>query len=846
MPFDPDAFLAEKPAATGFDPDAFLAEGSATVPPQKQESSWTDYVPKAITEMHPEGVKDFSQAMEGFQNLDPRKARDILLSGDPMGPIKQIGNVGKGLLSAAALPFSYFTGAARSLVGHPMAAAGEQVDRLVSSSPRTEQQIFEEMSPGVDLALGAVARRPRSLEGVQGPSLDRFTPIAPTEVPASKGSLFTSAGQEQRAGHVLRQASEDPEALAQALDNPVDEVIPGSKPTVFQQTGDLGIGKLERAAATRDPEEFIARRGEQNAARLDALENVQRTGSPEDVADFVRSEMRSAEARVDGAIRQAEHRAWGETHRLGGQYDPQLYGNVVRRELQMAEDAARQEERALWNAIDPNGDFVARTGPVRAAHNNVYGNMTEAARTTMIDKERELAEVIGNYGPSVPFREMTDLRSAVSTAMREERMAHGNSPAYNRLVQFRSAIENAITRDIFDMAQGRFTEVAAERLAAASAATRQRATTFNAPPIKEILRREGLEGAYKMQEGAVVGRIVSPGPTGYDNATAFIRAVNPQEALPVLRDAAVASMRRASVDRDGVIDPKKLERWRASHEGTLRAIDDIDGGNFSRTLSDAERASRAIEDVAATRAQVMQRFEDRAVAKLIDATDAQDVSRILGGIFSGERSVGRAKEVARMLRGSPEAQEGARRGIVDYIQERFISNTEAGTSEQNLIRADQFQTFIKRNREALLQFFSPEQVGVWQAIADDIRRANRSVSSSKLPGASNTAQDLYSLKMGPQKYSALHRILASGAGAVASAAATGTGFLGYVAGALGANFVIGLRDAGVRNVQEVIRKALLDPAFARDLLQRAAPKSKMRGIKRYSMYQAAGAGQGEE
>lgn len=806
---------------------------SATAMPPKQEDG-QGWFSRAISNMHEEGSKSFGESVEGVKKLNPMDPNRV-----GANPLEQIKDVGSGLASLVGAPFSYPMGAARSLIGHPMAAAGEWLDKKTGGN-RTEQEIFDEMSPGIDTALGAVARKPRSLTDLQGPGLSRF--VTPTkEVTPGRGSLMTEKGQELRAGHVLREAADDPEKLAQSLDNPPPDIVPGSKPTTFQATGDMGVGRLEDAARTRDSQDFATRRGEQNSARVDALENAQRTGSPEAVADFIRSDMASANARMDGAIEQARHRAWQETHGLGGHGDPQLYGNIIRRELNMAEEAARAEERELWNRVDPNGDLVARTGPVQQAHNRVYGNLTEAAQTTLTEKERQLNGVIEGYGPSVPFREMTDLRSAVSAAMREERMANGRSPAYGRLSRLRGDIETAIANDVMDINTRQFTTAAAERLRLASEATRNRAQTFNQKPIKEVLRRDGLEGQYSMQEGAVYNKLSAPGPVGYDNATAFIRSVGPQEALPVLRDVATASMRRAATDASGAIDARKLSQWRASHQDLLRAIEEVDGGNFARTIDNADNAVRSVGEVAASRAQVLERFEDQALQKLLNTTDAKDISRTLGGIFTGERSVGRAREVARALRSSPEAMDGARRGIAEYVMERFISNTEAATSGQNLIRADQFQTFMRKNKTALLQFFSPEQLASWQAIADDIHRANRSIVATKIPGRSNTPQDLYALKIGPQKTSALYRAAAS-AGAGLAGSAAGMPWLGAVGSALGVNFLMGLREAGVTSVQGVVRKALLDPAFAKDLLQRASPQMKMRGIKRYSMYQANNAG----
>ncbi|HEV7283899.1 MAG TPA: hypothetical protein VGN75_03505, partial [Kaistia sp.] len=78
---------------------------------------------------------------------------------------------------------------------------------------------------------------------------------------------MTRGGQERLAAQTLRDAATDPRAAAEALSNP-SELVPGSKPTTFQQTGDMGLGSLERRYATQDPGAFNQRRADQNAARL--------------------------------------------------------------------------------------------------------------------------------------------------------------------------------------------------------------------------------------------------------------------------------------------------------------------------------------------------------------------------------------------------------------------------------------------------------------------------------------------------------------------------------------------------------------------------------------------------
>jgi hypothetical protein len=165
------------------------------------------------------------------------------------------------------------------------------------------------------------------------------------------------------------------------------------------------------------------------------------------------------------------------------------------------------------------------------------------------------------------------------------------------------------------------------------------------------------------------------------------------------------------------------------------------------------------------------------------------------------------------------------RAVADYISQRFIGNTEAGTSGANALKSDVFQTFVKRNSGALGEVFSPDQMDAMNAIAADLARSNRSIVGSKIPGQSNTAQDI----AGMSKMSLLRRYL--GQGAATAAGAIG-GYLvgdfhGAIEGAGGAALIKGamdrLRATGIARTDELTTEALLHPELAKALLTVASP-----------------------
>jgi hypothetical protein len=210
---------------------------------------------------------------------------------------------------------------------------------------------------------------------------------------------------------------------------------------------------------------------------------------------------------------------------------------------------------------------------------------------------------------------------------------------------------------------------------------------------------------------------------------------------------------------------------------------------------------------------------------LIEAKEPEDVTKIIGGIFTGKNPVGAMRELVTETRHDPAARDGLRKAISDYIVGKFISNAEAATSDQNLIKADAFQTFVKQHTGALRQVLTATEYNVLKAIAADLRRSNRSLTAVKIPGQSNTAQDaLPELRkaMTPGSGSLLAQLVVAGGGGYGVHGVTSA--LTGIAGVLGKNVVGRMHEAGMEKVSDLIRQAMLDPELARVLLSKAPAK----------------------
>lgn len=712
---------------------------------------------------------------------------------------------------------------------------------------------------------------------------------------------LTEAGRERLAATALRDAASDPAAARGALARNA-EIVPGSQPTTFQQSGDMGLGALERATAARAPDQFMQRRADQNAARLDALGSVQPQGSPQAVVSALRANLADLDEMTGAALQGATRTAQERAASIGGSGTPEGYGASVRQRLMDAENTARERERALWAAVDPDGTLALPTNGIRQEVENALRSLPQAARP-MEGEERAIFAAAAGFGPVMPFSEVTALRSRVSTEMRRELSQNGRSPVYARLSQLRGAIERNIEaavegkaaqeaeavasgamrqedtmaaqwtreRDVWlerrsnearaeaggsaeaalnvgptsfssafgEQGQGgrrfpnasrdpglsgsdglapNFDQAARDRLIAASEATKQRAQTFGRGPVGDVLRRSGSEGPYNVPSSAVAERFFRPGPQGYENVQALRQAAGDPDTMAAIRDYALSTLRRSAMRENGTLDPAKVQGWKSRHRDALRAFPEVDG-----MLADPVRAAEAMEQLAVQRKQSLDTYRQGLTGRLIGVDNPEDVTRAIGSVFTSPQPATLMRQLAEQVRGNAEATEGLRKAVADSMVQRLVSNAEAATSGRALIKADQFQNFVRQNEAALKEVLKPAEISMLKAIGDDLQRANRSIASVKLPGGSNTAQDLVALARSSQPQSWGRLLLAALAQGGLGLAASGT-VVGGLAAIAGGQALSALRRAGMEKVDDLLTDAMLNPQRGLLLLTKAPPK----------------------
>lgn len=366
--------------------------------------------------------------------------------------------------------------------------------------------------------------------------------------------------------------------------------------------------------------------------------------------------------------------------------------------------------------------------------------------------------------------------------------------------------------------QPNFDAGAADRLKAASEATKRRAQTFDSGRVGGTIQRSGAAGPFQMEASVVPGRFFVPGPRGYEAMQALRNAA--PNAVAQVREYALSTLRKAAQSPvDGTLDPAKVQAWRQKHADALRAMPEVE-----QMLASPVAASESMAKAAADRKAALDAFEQGAVARLLNVSDPADVTKTIGGIFSRQDAVQQMARLARETAGNEEARNGLRKAVADYINLRFIGNTEGATSGTDMVRSDAFQQFLRQNVPALKQVLSGPEIMTLQAVAADLKRSNRSIAAVKLPGGSNTTQDINAVAKAAGAQSWLARILSPGALASAGAAAGSmtAGGIGAAAGAGGGaqlgRVIEAMRHAGLQSVDDIVRDALLNPERARALL----------------------------
>jgi hypothetical protein len=339
-------------------------------------------------------------------------------------------------------------------------------------------------------------------------------------------------------------------------------------------------------------------------------------------------------------------------------------------------------------------------------------------------------------------------------------------------------------------------------------------------------RRPAGTAPYDMAADSVPAKVFFGRPESARAIDQYRRAVGQEVADQQIQQYAVSKLRQAASNADGSVNLSKLETWRRSHAEALDKLPDLRqqvdrlaisargladrSEAAARIGKDAAKVSTAEISAAARRQRLMTDAAQRSrLGKVMNADSADAVVKQIGSVFARQDAGSEMMKLNLATRGDPEARAGLRRAVVDHILGKFVGNAEAGTSGQSLIKGEAFQTFVKEKAGALRSAgFTADEIKTIQNIAADIRQSNRSIAALRIPGGSNTAQDIYAAAKSDAAGSVLSRLL----GAYAAG--------GSIVSVVGGKMASALREAGFQSVDDILADALLNPTRAKLLLQK--------------------------
>ena len=311
----------------------------------------------------------------------------------------------------------------------------------------------------------------------------------------------------------------------------------------------------------------------------------------------------------------------------------------------------------------------------------------------------------------------------------------------------------------------------------------------------------------------------------------YLKAVgNASAAVETLSNIAALSLRRAAMREDGTLDPTKFQGWTVKHQDALRVLDGV--SKVSGSFADSARASEAIASATAMRKAALDAYQRGALKPFLAPSEDADVTRNIGKIFEQPNRISIMRQLAGQVAGNPDAKDGLRKGIADYINSQFVGNTEQAKS-------DAFQTFMRQNRPVLAQVFDKDELKGMDAVAAELSLIRRREEMKVLPARSTTAQDviksIQKIASTAPKQSLLAEMVEAGFGAGKVGEHFGLGGLGQAIGvgaAIAKNRLNAMRAAGMKDVQSLVREMLLNPQLAREALEKVGPEKTMsRDIK---------------
>ena len=364
-------------------------------------SGWTSYIPAAVSDVPQEAwnatKQQFSNIAQAGEDIRARHAAQAAALQtsffDPQAfasGAKDVLDVGKALVSGASVPIAPFQGAARSLIGHPMASAEHAVGTIINPEVARQDdpaRMYEQAKSDVDTALSASRARgftPRGPIAIPPPVAPE---AAANQAAANEFGFRLSRGQATQDLDTIRyedmaaRGAYGPEAQQRAAEffNQQFQDATAAGRDVGAQTANQGFGAPTRAtpimetpadAAVAASDELAARAQQARAVRDQAQQQAQAE------AEAQRGMAADRQRAIDEAIR-------GNAPPIENTRET---GEIVGQNVRDSAAANRQEFRNLYREFGQlPGEF--RADAVRGLGTRIRNDLSFRDEPVIVDDQ---------------------------------------------------------------------------------------------------------------------------------------------------------------------------------------------------------------------------------------------------------------------------------------------------------------------------------------------------------------------------------------------------------------------------------------------------------------------------
>lgn len=702
--------------------------------------------------------------------------------------------------SAAAVPANILTGGAVPLVaGAGRVAKG--VSDFLTSSPMVQ------MLSGIGSGAGSGIAREAYPESTVAPffgglaggiAAPSAASIGEWAINVGKAFLkpFTSKGQKEIVGGVLRSASKTPETLEAMIDQAPGEIVPGSRPTLSEAIRDPSLAVTERGVRQNTPgaaASFADREAERAQVRRDALSTIEpSSGGAPAVAQAVQQGRDRFRQATDDILARARGNAERLIATMGDDVSPEAAGAVMRREFDTAYDEIRQRVSRAYREIDPNGESAIPAGPLAVSVGEIaqqfFGNSPSGIPGQLTPILETLA---ARRQQPMTVAQIDGIAKEASRIAGTARQS-GDRPLAAAAEHIADTARNQI-----DDAAAAATGVSAETAQAIRDARTLRAEQgqrFEQGANKALTKTKGF-GEDAIVESAIPANYLRSGKGGAEAAQSYIASMGGRpQAAAALRDYAATELRDYATRPDGTIDPARWRRWMADRQGTLAQFPDV-----RRDFETAGAASALVDRLQGRQTRLLEDFERSAAGYFLRQNPEDAVKSILGS----KNSQALMAQAVQQMRNDPVALAGLRRAVRD-LATRQAETTGLDVADNPVMSTAKFVNFMKENRDALGSLYTPDQLRTMERVATDMQSQQWPLNAGRVAGSPT------------HQYATTAGFIANVSNGVIDPSSplwrgTGGRLLGW------------LYKVPEQQVQQLLADALLDPKIAKDMLAHASP-----------------------